>query len=240
MTVDIDIWIWPQTGSDGPVADAIAMLSADELDRARSFVRRDDGDRFATTRARTRQILSHYLSVPPTDLQLATSARNKPTLPGGPAFNLSHAGGLAVLAVVPGRSEAETPVGIDIEAHRPVEPRVAEISFSAAEQAEIATLTGQDWTDAFFRCWTRKEAVTKALGLGLYLDLGSFDVTTGAQEPARLTRIGPDSPPVKAWSLRHFELSPTMPGALACVSDGQPLNVTVRERPESLRPVFRF
>ena len=46
------------------------------------------------------------------------------------------------------------------------------------------------WTAAFYRCWTRKEAVMKATGEGLSLPLGDFAVSL--DDRARVLRI-PDA-----------------------------------------------
>ena len=142
--------------------------------------------------------------------------------------------------MTPDHEEASVQVGVDIEAHRAVEPRIAEISFSRAEQRALVPLTGPNWTDAFFRCWTRKEAVIKALGQGLYLDLGSFDVTLTDDQPAKLLRMAPGHPAPDRWQMVGFQLGASLPGALACISGGHPLNITVRDAPDSLDPVFCF
>ena len=244
MSLGVDLWVWRQDDPlpGGGAADAV--LSEAETARAARFVRPADGRAFAMTRARLRHILSEYCDQAPEALTLTTTARDKPMLADGPAFNLSHSGGIAVLAVAPDHGEADLPLGVDIEAHRPVEPRMAELSFSPQEQADLAAYEGADWVQAFFHGWTRKEAVIKALGQGLYLDLRSFDVTLGPGRPAALTRIGADQPPVADWRMLHFDLSPTLPsslpGALACITGGQEVAVTLRDAPETARPVFRF
>ena len=238
MTVNIDLWVWEL--EETTPATSQTTLSAEEQARASSFVRREDGNRFASGRARMRSILADYTGTRAADLTFDMAGRKKPVLPDGPAFNLSHTGTVAVMAVAPDHEEGSAPLGVDIEAHRAVEPRVAEISFSRAEQRALVPLTGPNWTDAFFRCWTRKEAVIKALGQGLYLDLGSFDVTLTDDLPAKLLRMAPGHPAPDRWQMAGFELGASLPGALACISGGHPLNITVRDAPDSLDPVFCF
>lgn len=50
------------------------------------------------------------------------------------------------------------------------------------ERDAILALPPADRTAAFYRCWTRKEAVLKALGRGLSLPLDGFQVRTGATD----------------------------------------------------------
>jgi len=46
--------------------------------------------------------------------------------------------------------------------------------FHPAERAALLELPAADVQSAFLRCWTRKEAVIKALGEGLSRPLGRF------------------------------------------------------------------
>jgi 4'-phosphopantetheinyl transferase len=61
---------------------------------------------------------------------------------------------------------------------------IAEQSFSAREIAYLQGLASGQQTDAFFDCWTRKEAYVKACGAGLSVPLNSFEVPFGSVEQA--------------------------------------------------------
>ncbi len=236
----IDVWIWSLESPTGSAPVGADVLDSGEQARAARFVRQIDRERFIAAHVRMREILADYAGLAPSALRFGTTGRAKPVLADGPAFNLSHSGGYAALAVAPDHDETALPLGLDIEAHRPIEPRVADITFSKAELSDLAALSGQEWRDGFFRCWTRKEAVIKALGTGLYMDLASFDVTLAAQDKARLTRIGAEHPQPHAWQMCHFDLSPQMPGALACIAGDSRMSVALCDAPEIVRPVFRF
>ncbi|PWJ22178.1 4'-phosphopantetheinyl transferase family protein [Jannaschia seohaensis] len=172
-----------------------------------------------------REVLARWRGCSPAALSFETGKAGKPRLAGGPEFNLSHSGGIACLAV-----HSDRPLGVDIEAPRPVEEAVAERFFSAAEQAELSALPPEMWRGGFFRCWTRKEAVVKALGLGMGAPLDRFDVTLTPGAPARVTRceIGPPGP----WQLTDLALPGGMVGAVA--ARGAPLDVGVAEAPADL------
>ena len=83
------------------------------------------------------------------------------------------------------------------------------------------------WLDGFFHCWTRKEAVIKACGLGLAMPLDSFDVSLTPGEEARLMRIEGDAP--SAWHLVNFEPAPGWAGAIAMRTGGPAVRLKWRE-----------
>lgn len=88
----------------------------------------------------------------------------KPYIEGGPYFSLSHSGGYAGLVI------DENPVGIDIEkASRIVSDGVRRKIFGNRYEKNIDYLYS----------WCRKEAISKAFGLGLAMDYPSIDDKEG-------------------------------------------------------------
>ncbi|MEA2704631.1 MAG: 4-phosphopantetheinyl transferase, partial [Actinomycetota bacterium] len=163
-----DPWRWPDASTvhvvradlDAGTADE-ALLSADERARAARLRTPLLRQRFTTARGYLRHMLAGLLDVPPKDVDLDAGPHGKPALaaPHPPLeFNLSHAGGVALYAF-----SRHAPVGIDVERARDDLPweRMAARYFAPEEAASI------DTSDAFFACWTRKEAVVKATGTGL-------------------------------------------------------------------------
>jgi 4'-phosphopantetheinyl transferase len=119
----------------------------------------------------------------------------KPMLEGSEMqFNVSHSHGMAMIAMARGRE-----VGCDIERmdRSFADEKIPERFFSPYEVAALRALPKADQCEAFFRCWTRKEAFIKACGMGVSRALDSFDVTVGAE--AALLR-GADG-----WSLHAVE-----------------------------------
>jgi 4'-phosphopantetheinyl transferase len=102
-------------------------------------------------------------------------------------------------------------IGCDIEWRRPglAREEVAERFFSDRELQSLRAVPHNRWVEAFFNCWTRKEAFIKALGFGVSYPLKSFDVSLVPGEPPALLR-GP-----LGWSLRSFEPLDGLQAAIA-------------------------
>ena len=130
---------------------------------------------------------------------LWTGPNGKPFVRGGPHFNLAHSGAVAFFAV------ADFPVGIDVEATRPVEPGLANSVFTPTELAYLATLSREERQAAFFRGWTRKEAVIKAKG-GSIADLQAIAVL-------------PD-PHLAGWQVADLAVLPGYAAAIAAPCRG--------------------
>jgi 4'-phosphopantetheinyl transferase len=181
------------------------VLSSDELTRASRFHFPRDRQRFVAARALLRMTLGSYLATNPGSLSFSYSKREKPSLGPenagfGVTFNLSHSGGIALFAFTRRRE-----IGVDVEQVRSdfdLET-IARRFFSAREQSQLADLPAQEKVEAFFRCWTRKEAYIKATGDGLSLPLSRFDVSLAAAEQNALLATRPDSAEAGHWLLRE-------------------------------------
>ncbi len=127
-------------------------------------------------------------------------------------FNLSHSHDCALLALAQGRE-----VGVDIEYARPLEDAdlIATQFFSQAERDALFALPPEQKQAAFYRCWSRKEGVIKALGLGLSMPLDSFDVTLAPDAPAQLLAMRDATASATAWTL--YDLPPVAGFATALV-----------------------
>jgi 4'-phosphopantetheinyl transferase len=182
------------------------VLSSDESTRASRFHFPTDRQRFVASRALLRTILAGYLATDPNCLSLAYSNKEKPSL--GPAhagsgvkFNVSHSAGIALFAFTRGRD-----IGVDVERVRcdfDVEA-IARRFFSAHEQNQLGALPIDKRFEAFFRCWTRKEAYIKATGEGLSLPLHQFDVSVAPENGDALLSTRPDNSEAQLWSLREI------------------------------------
>jgi len=219
-----EVHVWRATLDQPPsqIQSLLHNLAADEQARAKRFYFERDRERFIVARGVLRAILSGYLNRVPESLSICYSSHGKPALAGKSdrdaiRFNVAHSHGVALYAVSRGRE-----VGIDLERIR-FDLAVAEIAerfFSRREVAMLRTLSIEAQFQAFFRCWTRKEAYIKALGQGLSLPLDQFDVSLAPGEPAAL--LGTQQYPSEAsrWSLQELTPAPGYTAALAVEGHG--------------------
>lgn len=154
---------------------ARSRISPGESATALRFHRRQDAVRHVVGRALTRVLLARELGITALTEEFSTNAWGKPMLPAsGLEFNISHSGRFVWTAV--GRMGA---LGIDVErVEATADHHDLSRIFHPAECSTIRTLPAQAARDAFHRCWTRKEAVVKAIGEGLSRPLSAFRVLT--------------------------------------------------------------
>jgi 4'-phosphopantetheinyl transferase len=216
---EVHVWAWAFETSDADPSPHVGLLDHQELQRMNAFYFARDRARFALNHANVRRILGSYLQQPPEQLCFAADRFGKPELAHQEqlAFNLSHSRSFALLALA-----QEGPVGVDVEEVRPIEPEVADRHFSPAERAALKPMQGDEWLNGFYRCWTRKEAILKAEGIGLHRALDSFDVEVRPHEPAAL--LATRETFHHAWKLHHLAPAVGAVGALAIANPNARLN----------------
>jgi 4'-phosphopantetheinyl transferase len=210
---EVHLWAWTFDRGGEPAPEDLRILDDFERGRTARFRFSLDQVRYSLCHANMRRILASYLDQPPESLAVREAFGGKPELTGEPArlrFNLSHSRSVAALAVA-----LDMEVGVDMEDVRPIETDVAKRYFSPTEFASLSTLGGQSWLDGFYRCWTRKEAILKAEGLGLRIPLDAFDVSLLADEPAALLAARPEARLTAQWNLHHLSVAAGTMGALA-------------------------
>ena len=217
-----------------------ALLDDEERARSTRFVRPVDRRRFVLAHAALRLFLARCLDIHPTAVRYENGVHGKPRLrPGLPSleFNLSHSGGLALLAIARDRS-----IGVDVEQVRDVPGAlsIADTHFSATEREVLRSLPPAEQRGAFFRCWTRKEAVVKAVGEGLSRALDSFDVDLAPGSMSALTRFHGPPGAADGWSLRDL-MAPTgyeAAGAVAVARGAPPMRwreLSIEAPPRAIR-----
>ena len=192
-------------------------LATDERERAERFRFPIDRARFIVARGVLRAIIARYLDREPGAITFQYNAFGKPSLPDASnreriRFNLSHADGIALYALTRHRE-----VGIDIEHVRAdmAHERIAERFFSAREVATLRALDPALQPEAFFACWTRKEAYKKARGEGISVGLDQFDVSLAPNEPAAILMSREADEIAPRWFLHHLTPDPGYIGAVA-------------------------
>jgi 4'-phosphopantetheinyl transferase len=183
-TCDVHIH-YRSTGRISPEehAQALRILSSDEVERAQRFVFSRDRVVFVAAHMLLRQALSEYEDVPSSAWTFAADLYGKPMLAerfrsSNLSFNLSHTSGLVACVICRRRD-----VGIDVESlDREVDWReIASRFFSAREVTSLDGSVKSDEHAHFTELWTLKEAYIKAIGTGLSHPLHTFSfVYTGA------------------------------------------------------------
>ncbi|MEX6633167.1 4'-phosphopantetheinyl transferase family protein [Hyphococcus lacteus] len=203
-----------------PVSAAVAdeeTLDDEERNRAARFHFEKDRNRFCAGRVWQRRILGAYLGQTPSVVVIEKSAAGKPRLSDEPfSFNYSRSGDWGLLAV-----SHKGILGADIEQIRQTDdlPYVARAHFSDAERRALDDLSGEQWFNGFFACWTRKEAVVKAIGEGLLIPLDCFDVAIDPDAPARILGARAEAVVAADWSMASFRPAP---GYLAAIASNIP------------------
>lgn len=205
-----EIHVW-RVSLDQPAACVQRLaqtLSTDERSKAERFRFERDRLHFIAGRGLLRTILGRYLGLEPGRLHFCYSAHGKPSLdqkgfqnPSGLAlrFNLAHSQGLALYAVTRAQE-----IGVDLEYVRPIAEanQIAERFFSARERAVFRALPISQKQEAFFNCWTRKEAYLKVSGRGLDWPLDEIEVSLAPEEPARMLSIAGDLQKASRWFIQ--------------------------------------
>jgi 4'-phosphopantetheinyl transferase len=217
------VW-WAELDLPGDEIDAaLRELSLDERERADRFYRAIHRNRFIAARGFLRRVLARYLNLAPSVIRFDYGENGKPRLGENLSgehvyFNVAHSEDRAVVAV-----NRNSEVGVDLERICP-KPNCLDIArrfFADEERAALAQVDGEERLQAFYRCWTRKEAYVKAIGAGLSIRLDSFAVSITAEKisvvknvssaganPCTLVDVSRD---------RGFAASLAIPGPVHCL-----------------------
>jgi len=208
----VDVWCLPLVGPAGRAAELGSFLTDDEearLDRIVSATRRE---RARTAWGARRVILARILGHEPRDIVIVRHGRGAPTVdaPGRSLHvSLSHSEDWMLLAA--SRTQR---VGVDIERIDPDADvvRLARRFFPTDEANELASLPSSKRHEAFFRAWTRKEAILKGVGGGVPSRLRSVPSGGIAREREAVPMAG------TVWSL--YELAAPELYAATLAADG--------------------
>ncbi|MBJ6800874.1 4'-phosphopantetheinyl transferase family protein [Geomonas propionica] len=201
----------------------VGFLSEGELRRGARLLDSGKREEFLVARGLLREILAGLTGDEPASIQFEEGEFGKPYLAprqcdDGLRFNASHAGGQLLVAVCYGAE-----IGVDLEevrqdlAFRPM----AERYFSVREREELFGLEPRQQLEAFYRCWTRKEAYMKATGSGFSQPSTGFDMSLRPGEPAAL--LGHASAPgdVNRWRIVDLPVPAGYCAALAIQRQGE-------------------
>lgn len=179
-----------------------SYLSADEVARADRYIVPEATRQFVIARGTLRLLLGAALGVEPGALEFTYGPHGKPSLAGAQGqaieFNLSHSRDLCLCAIT-----TDVTLGVDVEWLRAAAATegIARRYFATGEVERLFALPQAQHLEAFFSCWTRKEAYLKAVGAGLTFPLREFDVSFEPGRPAALLDHRRDPAEVERWQV---------------------------------------
>lgn len=202
---------WLPLGDEEPFpSDA---LSSDEEAFADKLLFEADRHRFRRCRALVRQVLGSYIELSPAEVRFSYGDSGKPYLAGYPElhFNVSHSRNLALIAVA-----RQMQIGVDLEwIDTTVDvPTLSEQYFSRTERAALRSLPATRRVEAFFSCWTQKEALVKGVGCGMSLPLRLLETSIG-KDQLQFVDLGPLHAGAGVWVVRTLSAPSGFIAALA-------------------------
>ena len=185
---------------------AWVRLDATERQRADRFRNGAARRRFLLCRSALRSILCRSFPCQNRQLVLGAAEHGKPfaTVDGTCAalgFNVSHSGRHGLIALAP-----EGRVGVDVEER--VAVRNLDVLVGAVlgpnERSEVTARSGARKLHLFLDLWTMKEALSKAHGKGLSMDVSAFEISSSMRHGSRRGAFSfPDRPDV-VWRLHNI------------------------------------
>jgi 4'-phosphopantetheinyl transferase len=201
---ETEVWLARLDLGIDQVAQCTKLLSSDEQLRADRFHFERDRHRFIVARGVLRMLLGGHLGIAPAAVAFGYTQHGKPFVTNHPAqihFNLSHTGERALYAV-----SISCELGVDIEnLNREIDYNgLARRFFAPRECAALLRVPESDRKRAFFACWTRKEALVKAIGDGLSLALDQFEVTVDPDAAPRVLDFAVPAYDIVDWTLHSI------------------------------------
>ena len=186
-------------------ASALSWLDRDELSRSRRFVYPGPSRRFVLCRSALRANLCGQLGCENRQLKFGQSRYGKPYAMLRDerittSFNISHSGKHGLIAFAP-----HGQLGVDVEERVAREDidGLSRMVFGPNEQSALALTDGSRKIDLFFRFWTIKEALIKAVGMGFSLDPSSFEIPS-AMYSGTTSRFRFPQMPATKWQIEYI------------------------------------
>ncbi len=214
---EVHVWVITAPAAGDEVLGALGrILDAEEAVRASRFKFERDRRLFMAAHGALRLMLAAALGLPPQELTFTHTPQGKPRLAGSLnrtdlRFNLTHSDQTIGIATSLSRE-----VGIDIEKVRTDLNlvRLARRFLPSHQAAELEQAAAQDRPEAFFRLWTRREALLKASGNGLGGDLREGrGITAGNSGSTPQPALQDDKK--TRWHCLSFDPGDGMAGAVA-------------------------
>lgn len=219
---EFELQVYYANISDLNAEEFIDKLPLEEQIKSTQFLHQADRDLYIFSRYFLRSLMGTVLAENSLDLVFEYAPNGKPYLKYDRTlyFNISHVESTIAIAI--GREE----LGIDIESLNRAGDltKLESFLFSPEELSLYQTLPPAEKRSCFMNCWTRKEAVLKALGGGLTLPIHELEVTFLPEEKIKVKKIpfGDENP--DDWYLESFTIENHLRGAIAAKGKVEKVN----------------
>ena len=208
---EVEIWHGKVTAEDAHYQAYWHVLDEAEQAQARKFKNALLTKRYVEVHGRLRNTLAQMLNQPPEKINIKKAGHGKPYLADNPelAFNLSHSADRLMIAV-----GWNSQLGVDIEVckQRINLPGLVDKCFAEEEASYWNKLPETQKNQAFYRFWTRKEALVKATGHGIALGLNHCVINP--ENPTEFLRVPDLCGQASAWHVQNIDLGEGIYGAL--------------------------
>lgn len=175
----LHIWSIFLNQPDDLIPDLSKLLSEKEIEKVERFRFPHLKRRYIVFHATLRKILARYLGFDEADIIYMHGDYGKPAVaehinPLNLQFSMSRSSETGLYAFM-----LNNEVGVDIEQIKPLSDMesIVKSNFSENEKHIFEGLDSKEKTEWFYTVWTRKEALLKALGFGLYISPEDVDVS---------------------------------------------------------------
>jgi len=149
-------------------------LSINEQEQAKRYYDKVLADHYIISHGILRSILSYYIDQSPSSLELINNTYGKPFLKNSNIeFNMSHSRNMVCYVIA-----FNNKIGVDIEFYNTTIDMIGmlELVFTKKEVELIRSLDIDEQYKTFYKFWTKKEALVKAVGKGLYYPINTIEV----------------------------------------------------------------
>jgi 4'-phosphopantetheinyl transferase len=189
-------------------------LAEEERSRSMRYKFEKPRTQFVVCRGLLRHIISYFTQLAPHRIKLGYTEFGKPIFQYWRHnqvdihFSVSHSGNFYIIGV-----SLDDPLGVDVERIRScIRYRaIAYSQFAPSEIASFSKIPKQMQIKAFYSAWTRKEAIIKAAGRGLYMPMNCFAVSIS---------------PIMHPGRKYFQQATTLYGSWSIVDIGLPFEET--------------
>lgn len=200
-----EVHLWYLNVEDHKNRLAVYEELLDNEEKEKAYRYKFDKDRNCSIIARgvLRTLLGSYSNELPERITFSFGPFGKPEVynNSGIQFNISHSRDAIVLGFI--KNDA---IGVDVEfMDEKIDAlQIAKHFFSNEERVALSAVSEDERVEAFYNCWTRKEAFIKALGDGLSFPLDQFVVSLTPALKAELLKTKWDQMEKEKWALHSF------------------------------------